>query len=407
MLYLDDADINLSADMTRIGFEQTVIGMIAFLGGVMLVRYFFVESSITCAGQGSPKFSRQELDFAGSLARYYLWTAGVVYFGLGKLISAAIPSANSIMSSVGSLVIVGACLQLWLAENLRDRFKFWSALALLPVLPLTSVAYGGFIGFGTMWAIIIATFLFIRSNRKARYILLAPFVFFAALSLFVNYMAARNDIRRLVWYEQAGVEDRLRRIADVFVNFEWLDLSNPLHRGMIDGRLNQNFLVGVAVERLRSGEVEYASGATFGTLVIGLIPRAIWPDKPKVGGGGSVVHDFTGIDFDESTSVGAGQVLEFYINFGTAGVIGGFLLFGLLIGRMDLSAARYLEEGDQRRFLLWFLICLALLNPGGNLLEIVVGGAASAVAAYGVGHLASRYGHGNSRGAPPLVTRRR
>src|SRR5205814_7729697 len=100
------------------------------------------------------------------------------------------------------------------------------------------------------------------------------------------------------------------------------------HRGAIDRRLNQNFLVGAAAASLESGQVEYASGATLGNMIVALIPRAIWPDKPAVGGGGSVVADFTGIEFAEGTSVGAGQVLEFYVNFGTWGVIGGFLLLG-------------------------------------------------------------------------------
>jgi hypothetical protein len=194
-----------------------------------------------------------------------------------------------------------------------------------------------------------------------------------------------------VWYEQASVGDRLQGIADVFQNFEWLDLSNSRHREAIDGRLNQNSLIGAATARLESGQVEYASGATFGNMIMALIPRAIWPEKPMVGGSGSIVHEFTGIKFDEGTSIGAGQVFEFYVNFGTLGVFGGFLLYGWLLGRMDLFAIRYLRQGEQTRFLFWFLIGLALLPPGGSLQEVVVSVAGSAVAAYGLGHLLRRY----------------
>ena len=57
----------------------------------------------------------------------------------------------------------------------------------------------------------------------------------------MNYMIARNEIRQLVWYQQAEIGDKLQRIADVFQNnFEWLDLSNERHREAIDDRLNQN-----------------------------------------------------------------------------------------------------------------------------------------------------------------------
>jgi energy-coupling factor transporter transmembrane protein EcfT len=270
-------------------------------------------------------------------------------------------------------------------------------MLLLPLLPLVTLTQGGFLGFGIMWAVTVAAFLFAQSKRKAAYIFAAPAVFFIGLSLFVNYMAARDDLRQLVWYEQASLGDRLQRIADVFVNFELLDLSNSRHREAIDRRLNQNFLVGAAAARLESGQVEYASGATLGNMIVALVPRAIWPDKPAVGGGGNVVADFTGIEFAEGTSVGAGQVLEFYVNFGTWGVIGGFLVFGCLIGRMDLLAMRYLRQGQQTRFLLWFIMGLALLNPGGNLQEVVVTVVGCAVTAHGLGYLLKRYNRSSTR----------
>jgi len=199
-------------------------------------------------------------------------------------------------------------------------------------------------------------------------------------------MKARNEIRQMVWDRPVPIGDRLQRIADVFQNFEWLDLSNGQHHEAIGGRLNQNSLVGPAVARLELGVVQYAYGATIGTMIMGLIPRAVWPDKPEIGGGGTVVSDFTGIKFEEGTSVGAGQVLEFYVNFGTWGVIGGFMLFGWLLGRMDSLAIECLYRGDQRRFLFWFLISLAMLQPGGNLIEVSTTAVASALVAYGIGY---------------------
>jgi hypothetical protein len=377
--------------MTRSGFAQTVSGMAAFLVGVVIARYAFVPAPRQ-QGSANPArgVSSQSLGELNRLALLYLCVGGVFYFAVLPF-AGRIPSASAIISPLGSLLMVGACLRFWIANESADWRKFWSTIVLLPLLPLATLTQGGFLGFGTMWAVTIATFLFAQSKRKVAYFLLAPAVFFVGLSFFVNYMAARNDIRQLVWYEQASVGDRLQRIADVFQNFEWLDLSNLRHREAIDGRLNQNFLIGIAAARLESGLVEYASGATVGNIIVALIPRAIWPDKPEVGGGGNVVHDFTGIEFAEGTSVGAGQVLEFYVNFGTLGVIAGFLLYGWLLGRIDLLAIRYLRQGQQAQFLFWFLIGLALLQPGGNLREIVVSVAGSAITAYGLRHLLRRY----------------
>ena len=200
-------------------------------------------------------------------------------------------------------------------------------------------------------------------------------------------MAARDEIRQTIWYEQAGIGRSLEKVADTLNGFSWLDLSNLQHRDALESRLNQDVLVGTAVARLQRGDVEYASGKTLSTMVLSLIPRVVWPDKPVVGGGGSVVQDFTGIEFAEGTSVGAGQVLEFYVNFGTWGVVGGFLLFGWMFGRMDILVIRYLREGDQQRFLLWIMVSLAMLQPVGNLVEIVVSAVSAVIAALGIGYL--------------------
>jgi hypothetical protein len=386
ILYLD-AD---GSNVTRIGFEQTTIGAVAFLVGVIIARYAFVRPLGQQASAGQTQdFTHLRVTTLDRLALLYVLVGSVVFFALMPLV-ASIPSATAIVSPLGSLILVGACIRLWVASESRNWLKFWSTMALLPVLPLATLIQGGFLGFGTGWALAIITFVFAQSKRKLIYFLLAPAVFFGGLSVFVNYMAARGEFRQLVWYQQVSIGDRLSRVADIFRDFKWLDLSNFEHRKAIDDRLNQNQFIGIAVQRLELGAVEYASGDTLGKVAMGLIPRVIWPDKPPVGGGGSMVHDFTGIEFAEGTSIGAGQVFEFYVNFGSLGVIVGFLLYGLLAGRMDLSVIKYLRQGDQKRLLLWFLPCMALLQPGGNLVEIIVGTVSSAITAYSIGYLLPR-----------------
>jgi energy-coupling factor transporter transmembrane protein EcfT len=397
MLYLGSEEGgSTAAVMTQAGFEETVIGLVAFLLAVVIAR-------LTASGRraGARRLhhptpaSAQALD---RLSLLYIAIGGASYFLLMPLLG-GIATVTAVVSSLGALIMVGLCLRLWLARETRNRQKSLLTIAVISLLPLVTVVQGGFIGFGMMWVIAIGSFFFAQARRRLAYFVLAPVFLFVGLSLFVNYMAARGDIRQLVWYQQVGIGDRLQRVADVFLNFEWFDASNEKHRSAIDGRLNQNFLVGVAEERLESGRVKYASGASAGELIIALVPRAIWPGKPAVGGGGSLVQDFTGVKFAEGTSVGAGQVLEFYANFGTLGVIGGFLIYGWLIGRIDVRIIRSLREGDQSHFLFWFLIGLALLQPGGNLREIVVSAASSAFAGYGIGRLmlakrsAADYGH--------------
>ena len=253
------------------------------------------------------------------------------------------------------------------------------------------ITQAGFLGYGTYWLVAISTFIFAQSRRHLLYWSLAPAVMYIGMSVFVNYMDARVDIRKLVWFQHASLADRLDRVENILQNFEWLDLSNKKHLQAIDTRLNQNILVGAAVARLELGRTPYASGATISDMIVSLIPRAVWPDKPAVGGGGDVVTKYTGIRFERNTSVGAGQVLEFYVNFGTWAVIGGFLIYGLLLeGFMDVTIIESLHRGDQRRFLLWFMMAVSLLQPGGNLVHITVSAAAAATSAYGLNILLNR-----------------
>src|SRR5262249_48114281 len=137
---------------------------------------------------------------------------------------------------------------------------------------------------------------------------------FVGLSVYVSYMRDRSEIRDVVWGGQS-LGDRVDRVATTFHAFEWFDPSKDEHLARIDSRLNQSFLVGAAVSRL-SDIGGFAGGETLWDALIAVVPRALWPDKPVVAGSGNLVTRFTGIEFAAGTSVGIGQVMEFYVNFG-------------------------------------------------------------------------------------------
>jgi energy-coupling factor transporter transmembrane protein EcfT len=377
MVYLDAVGWDPMAIRTRVGFEQTVVGMVAFLIGVVVARQtaFAWRSGLQPCIAPAPK----DLAAWDRLALFYI-SGGLSWFVLNAF--GGIATLSAVIASLSLLLMAGPCLRLWVARESRNRRKFWFTIALLPLLPLITMLNNGFVGFGTYWVLAIGSFVFAQSKRRLVLVMFAPAVLFVGISLWVNYMGAREDIRKLVWVQQADVGDRVERFVRIFDTFEWLDTKNSKHRAMIDGRLNQNPIVGLAVERLEGEWVAYAHGATILDMFVALIPRALWPEKPVVGGGAGVVQKFTGMQYAEGTSVGAGQVLEFYVNFGTFGVIGGFLLYGWLIGRMDLRIIECLNRGDQRGFLLWSLLCLSMLQPGGNLLEVVTTAGSSVIVAY-------------------------
>ena len=92
------------------------------------------------------------------------------------------------------------------------------------------------------------------------------------------------------------------------------------------------------------------------------------------------------MSFAEGTSVGIGQVMEWYVNFGLVGVFFGFLGYGIALAWIDHMAYARRTAGDWSGFAQWFLPGVAMLQIGGSLVEI----AASVAAAVVVATLAAR-----------------
>jgi len=127
--------------------------------------------------------------------------------------------------------------------------------------------------------------------------------------------------------------------------------------------------------------VNYLKGESVRDGLLALVPRAFWPKKPVFAGSPQIVAKMTGLQLSKNTSFGVGNVMEFQINFGTPGVVVGFLILGWLIGKLDLKAAIAENRGDLGSVILFFLPCVALIQPGGSLVELFSSAAAALVGA--------------------------
>ncbi|HEX6062635.1 MAG TPA: hypothetical protein VFZ04_00375, partial [Longimicrobiales bacterium] len=200
---------------------------------------------------------------------------------------------------------------------------------------------------------------------------------------------------------QSAVE-RVARLSRTLTGIEWFNPGNPTHILRVTGRLNQNYLVGAAVRRIESGARDYAHGETVWHAFQSLVPRAIWPEKPVRAGSPNIVSNYTGISFALGTSVGIGQVMEFYINFGDLGVILGFVVLGVVITMIDTWAGMRLWAGDWLQFALWYLTGLAMIQAGGSLIEVVSSAGAAMLAVLFVNKYLVRLRQGPPRPAEPL-----
>jgi hypothetical protein len=364
----------LDADETKIGFELTVIGMAAFVVGSILAGWMGRQTAP--AKDTPPRLAKA----FGHLSRRAL-VLGIVAYFVALPLSKRVPSLTSITAALGTLLTLGFWLALYAASVAADRRRTLATLALLPLLPVATLVAGATMNYAAGWVLSIFAFLFVIAQRRIWFYFGAPIAVFLTLSLFVTYMSWRSDYRAFVQTERTNLSERLDRVWAMITEFQLFDLGSPTHLAALDDRLNQNWLVGAGIIYHESGGAAFAYGGTVPPWAF--IPRALWPSKPEIGGSGSIsgggglVSDFTGIRFAEDTSVGVGQVLEFYINFGIPGVLIGFFGLGYLLMRLDLGIMRSLVTSDGHGLLLRAMPGLTLLNPGGSLLEMIVGSTAA------------------------------
>jgi hypothetical protein len=359
------------------GVQQSLYGIAAFAFGSVFLAPFLMRRGLL-----SPGAERHEPDRRLPFA--FVCTGAVFYVLLSTAL-ASLPSATAIISTGQQLLVVGVGLCCWQAwrDGKMHVFALWVGAAL--AFPFITILTRGFIGYGAGAAVCVLIFVstFIRSRLKVA--AAALLVCYLGLSVFVSYMRDRSEIRASVW-GGGSLNNRLGTLANTVDTFEWFDPTNVDHLQRLDARLNQNILVGAAVERMID-QGDYAHGQTLWDALLTLVPRAFWPDKPMVAGSGTVVTQYTGIQFAAGTSVGVGQVMEFYINFGTWGIIIGFGLIGTLITILDVGAAQSLARGDLHGFVLWYLPGISLLQVGGSMIEVTT----SAVASFVVALMANKY----------------
>lgn len=359
-----------------IGFQQATWGVIAFGIGAVAIAPLFRP---TIVQSGSP---------AGSLPVMYI-IAGTISYSILTPILGRLPSLNALTAVGQQLVVAGLCLGSWKAwtEEGLPGLRKWLPFTL--VLPVVTMVVQGFLGYGSL--ALATVMIFASQFVRPRWMLLMAAVVmgYLGLSFYVSYMRDRNEIRAAVWGEES-YSHRFAKVNETLANLEWFDLTEMKHLERVDDRVNQNFLVGAAVIQLEATG-DFARGETIWNALLGIIPRVVWPNKPASGGSGGMVSRFTGISFAYGTSVGIGPVMEFYANFGTAGVVIGFGLLGTLLSALDMRAGANLRQGNWLGFMLYFLIGLGFLQVGGSLVELTSSSVAGAILGHIVNTLFRKY----------------
>ena len=151
--------------------------------------------------------------------------------------------------------------------------------------------------------------------------------------------SAKGEYRSEVWYvdKSASIPERMALWADkstVVVNS--MTYPNGLNDAIVRTvhRFDLIHIFAHVVE-LTPGEIPHYGGASYGYLLYGWIPRAIWPDKPIAQDANVLFAMDYGLIIEaqrDSTRMGLGFLTEAYANYGVLGVLGVMFLIGSLFG---------------------------------------------------------------------------
>ena len=366
------------ADFVATGFKLSTLGILGFAVGCFAIAPFVL---------------RAHDDAAGEPANIWPWHPRVLrtytLVGIGSYVAMTlgatrVPSLTAILSAGFNFVLVAVCLAMWYAqlrgEHTRQHLYLIAAFA----LPFFTMVTQGFLGYGVGYLILVFSFYLLLSRHRVKLLLVILPLAFLGMSFYVTYMRDRSEIRAAVWGGQA-YESRVDAIWRTCTTMELFDPFDIKHLGRVDVRLNQNRLVGTAALRLENS-LGYAHGETLWMALLALVPRAIWADKPEYAGSMNLVSKYTGILFEEGTSVGMGPVFELEINFGRIGVFLGMLLLGVIIGVADGKAGAALRFDDPLTFGTWFLVGIIMQNAIGSFAETTASLAAALIVVSIVNH---------------------
>jgi hypothetical protein len=358
---------------TEIGIRYTAIGTVSFVFGVIgigaIADFRHRKKSIQLTSAGRYQF-----------AVFCLVTGLLVTYTLRLIVK--IPSIGAIIEKGGGIWVLGVLLGLQSAVRRGDSRQIALWLAAMGVYPVLTLLLGGFLSFGSTPIFIILSALIISTRSTLRVGIGLPVAALVFFTMFLSYFQNRDQIRDAVW-GGADMKARLSESAAIFTKMEWFDPMNPQHLDALDRRLNQNYFVGKADQRIKSGQVNFKNGQTFWDGAISLVPRIIWPSKPVTAGSPQIIMQMTGFMVNDTTSYGIGNVMEFHINYGIPSLIIGFLILGVLLGWLDRNASLRIKSGEWGQSLLYFMPAAAMIHPNGSLVELVSGGAASFFAALG------------------------
>lgn len=172
---------------------------------------------------------------------------------------------------------------------------------------------------------------------SARYLLLALFGLAACAAI----RGVMDRWRITVWVDGGGQMPPIERsrlmVSMLSERFRARGTWGAVEDGWtVISRRSANTDLLIDVMRRTPSDVPYWDGFTYTSLVGAFVPRLLWPGKPQKSLGQDFGHRYGYIGRnDTETSVNLPVLVEFYINFGVAGIFVGMFVLGILLRSIE------------------------------------------------------------------------
>lgn len=179
--------------------------------------------------------------------------------------------------------------------------------------------------------VVVLAFHFSGRLSSGKLMLVAPAAVIVAFAVVTPYrqLVGALGLVNLEGFEPEVMLEHLRRAWEVGFSEIARDPLYFLDRAVLSRFHGLDSFSGT-LQSLSAGHAGYAGGETLLTGLTSSLPRLFFPDRPNLNLGHWFPVNYLGFSRTTDTAIPMPRMVEFYVNFGAAGVLGGAVVMGHL-----------------------------------------------------------------------------
>lgn len=274
------------------------------------------------------------------LVSYKLYDNYLTYgtINVFKIISLKLPE-EKIIQIIGSKIYIYALFE----SLIRNVFVLLSAILILKRRIVIAILF-------------LVLQFYLMLSTKSKYVLLYPLFFFVLYNFFVRRIRMVYFLLVLFVFAALGIYsiNVVRSGGNIYID----DLEEFLNSLIYIVVWRADFLYGfyILIEKILSGEVEVKAGITMLSIILRIIPRALFPSRMGASDV-EMTREIFGFTDEKGWSFTFGGIGEFVYNFH----IPGLLVIGVLNGILVHSMNKLFIHGIRRSN--FIILSLILSNP--------------------------------------------